>query len=127
MTSFIRVQALGNSTEPQFKYTASGLGQLTFSIAVNRNRKDKDTGEWKEEPPEWLSCVVWGDQAERLANQVHKGQPVYIEGRQQSRSWTNDDGQKHTRTEIHCNFVYPHARPPKGQDSTANVDDGFLD
>lgn len=127
MASFIRITALGNSTEPNMRYTAEGIAQLTFSLAVNRSSKDKTTGEWKDEPPEWLSCIVWAEQAERLSPQLHKGQPVYIEGRQQSRSWQGDDGQKHTRTEIICSYVYPHARPPKDGQQKHDVDEEFLD
>ena len=126
MTSFVRITALGNTTEPSFKYTASGTAQLTFSLAVNRSHKDKDSGQWVDDPPEWVSCVVWGDQAERLSTQIKKGQPVYIDGRPLTRSWNDDQGQKHTRTEVQCNLVYPHSRAPR-QEKDAAVDDDFVD
>ena len=77
---------------------ASGAAQSTFSLAVNSNRKNK-AGEWETET-EWFSIVLWGDTAERVSQFITKGKSVYVEGRLQTRTWDDDAGTKHYKTEV---------------------------
>ena len=77
---------------------ASGAAQSTFSLAVNSNRKNK-AGEWETET-EWFSVVLWGDTAERVSQFITKGKSVYVEGRLQTRTWDDDAGTKHYKTEV---------------------------
>jgi single-strand DNA-binding protein len=74
-----------------------------FTVAVNRNYKDAN-GEWKEET-EWFRVVAWGPLAERSAEYLRKGRKVYVEGRLQTRSWDDKDGQKRYTTELVANTV----------------------
>jgi single-strand DNA-binding protein len=95
-----KVILLGNlGKDAETKYTPSGTAVSNFTLATNRRWKDQQTGEWKEET-EWHRCVLW--RSENRANYLTKGTPVYIEGRLQTRSWEDKDGQKRYTTEVVC-------------------------
>jgi single-strand DNA-binding protein len=88
---------LGKDAET--KFTPSGVARSTFTIATNRRWKDQQSGEWKEET-DWHNCVLW--RSENLANYLLKGKQVYVEGRLQTRSYDDRDGQKRYITEVVC-------------------------
>jgi single-strand DNA-binding protein len=88
---------LGKDAET--KFTPSGVARSTFTIATNRRWKDQQSGEWKEET-DWHNVVLW--RSENLANYLLKGKQVYIEGRLQSRSYDDKEGQKKYITEVVC-------------------------
>ncbi len=101
MVSLNKVMLIGNvGKDPEMRYTANGTAQTSFSLAVNRNYRDPaNTGEWKEDT-EWFNIVAWQDLAERLAQNLTKGKQIYVEGRLQTRTWDDDQGLKHYRTEV---------------------------
>src|SRR5207253_71655 len=86
---------LGKDAET--KFTPSGVSRSSFTIATNRRWKDQASGEWKEET-DWHNVVLW--RAENLANYLLKGKQVYVEGRLQTRSYDDKDGQKKYMTEV---------------------------
>jgi single-strand DNA-binding protein len=86
---------LGRDAET--KFTPSGVSRSTFTVATNRRWKDQSTGEWKEET-DWHNVVLW--RSENLSNYLLKGKQVYLEGRLQTRSWDDKDGQKKYMTEV---------------------------
>jgi len=88
---------LGKDAET--KFTPSGVSRSAFTIATNRRWKDQQTGEWKE-TTDWHNVVLW--RAENLANYLQKGKQVYVEGRLESRSWEDKEGQKRYVTEVVC-------------------------
>jgi single-strand DNA-binding protein len=88
---------LGKDAET--KFTPSGVSRSTFTIATNRRWKDQQSGEWKEET-DWHNVVLW--RSENVANYLLKGKQIYLEGRLQSRSWEDKDGQKRYITEVVC-------------------------
>jgi single-strand DNA-binding protein len=85
--------------DPEVRYTPSGVAVANFSIATSEEWKDKNTGE-KKEQTEWHRIVVWRRLAEICGEYLHKGSQVYIEGRLQTRSWEDKDGNKRWTTEI---------------------------
>lgn len=92
---------IGNLTrDPELKNLPSGSAVANFSVATNRTWKDKESGQ-KKEDVEFHNVVAFGKTAELIAQYVHKGDQIYIEGRIQTRSWEKE-GQKHYRTEIVC-------------------------
>lgn len=96
-------QFSGNAgKDAELKYMATGTPQAQFSIGVNNSYKKGD--EWIDQT-EWVNVVAWGDLAERMAPLITKGKGVYIAGKMQTRSWDDDKGQKHYRTEIIANTV----------------------
>ena len=88
---------LGKDAET--KFTPNGVSRSTFTLATNRRWKDQQTGEFKEET-DWHNCVMW--RSENIANYLLKGKQVYLEGRLQSRSWEDKEGQKRYITEVVC-------------------------
>ena len=86
---------LGKDAETRF--TPSGVARSTFTIATNRRWKDQQSGEWKEET-DWHNVVLW--RSENLANYLLKGKQVYVEGRLQTRSYDDKEGQKRYMTEV---------------------------
>jgi len=87
-----KVILLGNlGRDAETKFTPSGIARTTFSIATTRRYKDSQTGEWKDET-DWHNIVLW--RSENVANYLTKGKQVYIEGRLQSRSYDDKDGNK---------------------------------
>src|SRR3984957_10282857 len=90
---------IGNLTrDPEIKALPSGMQVCSFSVATNRVWKDKNGA--KQESSDFHNIVVFGRQAETAGQYLKKGQSVLIEGRIQTRSWDDKDGQKKYRTEI---------------------------
>jgi single-strand DNA-binding protein len=86
---------LGKDAEA--KFTPSGVSVTRFSVATSRRWKDQQSGEWKEET-DWHNVTQW--RAENLAQYLTKGKQVYVEGRLQTRSYEDKDGQKKYATEV---------------------------
>jgi single-strand DNA-binding protein len=88
---------LGKDAET--KFTPSGTAVSNFTVATNRRWKDQQTGEWKEET-DWHRCVLW--RSDNVSSYLLKGKQVYIEGRLQTRSFDDKEGQKRYVTEVVC-------------------------
>lgn len=93
----ILVGRLGS--DPEVRYTPSGVAVANFNIATSEEWKDKDSGE-KKERTEWHRIVAWSKLGEICGEYLSKGRQVYIEGRIQTRSWEDRDGNKRYTTEI---------------------------
>lgn len=90
---------IGNLTrDPEMKSLPSGVQVTSFGVATNRVWKDKN-GQ-KQESADFHNIVVFGRQAETVAQYLRKGSSVLIEGRMQTRSWDSPDGKKNYRTEV---------------------------
>ena len=93
-----KVTLLGHlGKDAETRYTGSQIPVTNFTLATNRRWKDQQTGEWKEET-DWHNCVVW--RAENLAPHLVKGKQIYLEGRLQTRSYEDKDGNKKYMTEV---------------------------
>src|SRR6266852_5832308 len=84
--------------DPETRYTGGGQAVCNFSLATDESFKNK-SGE-RQKRTEWHKIVVWGKQAEIAQQYLKKGSLVYVEGRIQSREWTDKEGQKRTSYEI---------------------------
>ncbi len=95
-----KVILFGNLTrDPELKALPSGMNVVNFSIATNRVYRDRDGK--KQEQTEFHNIVVFGRQADTVAQYMKKGSPVFVEGRLQTRSWDDKaSGEKISRTEI---------------------------
>lgn len=99
MASLNKVLLIGNLTkDPELRYTPQGTAVANLRLAINRKYKDKNQ-ELKEEVC-FISAVVWNKQAETCNQYLHKGSPVFVEGRLQSRSWEDNSGQKRSVIEV---------------------------
>jgi single-strand DNA-binding protein len=94
-----KVQIIGNlGRDPEMRYTPSGSAVTNFTVAVNRPRRGQD-GNMVDET-EWFRVVLWDKLAETANEFLRKGRTVYIEGRLQSRKYTDKDGVERTSVEI---------------------------
>ena len=83
---------------PELKFTAGGQAVCNFTIATNESWNDK-SGQ-KQERTEWHRIVVWGKLAEICGEYLSKGRTVYLEGRIQTREWTDKEGNRKFTTEV---------------------------
>jgi single-strand DNA-binding protein len=97
---------LGNiGADPELRFTGAGTPVLNFRVATSESWMDKGSGE-KKERTDWHTVVVWEKRAEGLARILKKGERVVIEGRIQTSSYDDKDGQKRYKTEIIASNVY---------------------
>jgi len=114
---------LGNLTrDPEIKTISSGQTVASFSIATNRFWTDKTSGE-KKKNAEYHNIIAWGRLAEIAQQFLSKGGLVYIEGRLQTRSWEDQQGNKKYRTEIVVEKMQlgPHNTSPNTNTVKENV------
>jgi single-strand DNA-binding protein len=100
-----KVTLIGNlGRDPELFQTQSGRAVARLSIATNEVwMKDGE----RQRRTEWHRVVVWGPRAERIAEQLRKCTPVYVEGRLRTRTFTNAENVEQMRTEIHSHRLMP--------------------
>src|SRR3990167_2513605 len=97
--SLNKVVLIGNLTrDPELRYTPQGTAVCTFGLATNRQWVTEAVE--KKEDAEFHRLVSWNKLAEICSQLLSKGRKVYVEGRLQTRSWTGQDGNQRTSTEI---------------------------
>ena len=95
-----KVILVGNlGSDPEIKTTPTGQQVANFSLATSESWTDKATGE-KQEKAEWHRLVLWRKLAEIAGQYLNKGAKIYVEGKLQTRSWDDKDGQKRYATEV---------------------------
>ena len=107
--------------DPEMRFTPGGRAVTNFSMATNEYWTDQN-GE-RQERTEWHRIVTWGKLAENCAKLLGKGKQVYIEGRLQTRSWDDRDGNKRYTTEIVANAMQILSAG-EGGDRTYTGDEG---
>jgi single-strand DNA-binding protein len=111
-----KVMIIGNlGSDPEMRYTPNGKAVTQFNVAVNQSTKNQQTGEWIEET-DWFRISVWGDRAERMAESLHKGNKVFVEGRFRTREFDGRDGQKRTALEISADSIVNLERRGRDED-----------
>ncbi|MDT8284669.1 MAG: single-stranded DNA-binding protein [Thermovirgaceae bacterium] len=96
---FNKAMLMGNlARDPEVRYTTSKQAVAKFTVAVNRQWKNKD-GELKDQV-DFIPVVVWGQQGENCERYLRKGSPVFVEGRIQVRSYEATTGERRWVTEI---------------------------
>ena len=112
--SINRVIISGNLTrDPELRATASGTQVLSFGVAVNDRHKNQQTGEW-EDYPNFVDCTMFGNRAEKLAQYLHKGSKVAIEGKLRYSQWEKD-GQRRSKLEVIAEELEFMSRQDGGQ------------
>ncbi len=122
MGSVNKVILVGNlGRDAELRYTPGGAAVATINMATTEVWNDK-AGQ-RQEKTEWHRVVLWGKQAESLAEYLTKGKQVYVEGRLQTRQWDDKDGNKRYTTEVRGDRVVllsgggrgaPAERPAEG-------------
>jgi single-strand DNA-binding protein len=104
MGSVNKVILVGNlGKDAELRYTPQGSAVATFSLATTEVWNDK--GGQRQERTEWHRIVLWGRPAESLQDYLKKGKQIYLEGRLQTRSWDDKDGNKKYTTEVRADRV----------------------
>jgi single-strand DNA-binding protein len=99
-----KVILIGNlGVDPEVRFTQSGQAVANFRVATNESYTDKSGV--KQEKTEWHRIVVWGKLGELCGEYLKKGRQAYIEGRLQTREWTDKEGKKNYTTEVVANVV----------------------
>jgi len=100
MASVNKVILIGNlGKDPEIRYAPSGSAICNITVATSRVSKDRTSGE-KQEQTEWHRVVMFDRLAEIAGEYLKKGKSVYIEGRLQTRKWTDKEGVEKYSTEI---------------------------
>ena len=89
--------------DPELRHTQSGVAVASFRLAVDRDFKDKNTG---ERATDWIDVVAWRQTGEFVSRYFTKGRMAVVEGRLQMRDWTDKDGNKRTTAEVVADNVY---------------------
>lgn len=89
--------------DPELRHTQSGTAVASFSLAVDRDFKDKTTG---EKATDFIDIVAWRNTAEFVSRYFSKGRMAVVEGRLQSRRYTDKDGNIRTAYEVVASSVY---------------------
>ncbi len=101
--------------DPELKYTPSGVAVCSLRIAVDRRFKS----EGGERQTDWIDVVAWRQSAEFAANYLTKGRLIGVQGRLQTRSWVQQDGQKRSKMEVVADNLQGLDRPKEQQVSQA--------
>ncbi len=122
MVNYNLVVMAGNLTrDPQHRRLASGQGVCRLSLAVNRQYKNKQTGNTVQEVC-YVDIDVWGAQAESCRQYLQKGRPILVEGRLKYDSWEDAQGQTRTRHTIVAERVMFLSFPAGGPGSGNNTE-----
>ncbi|MBP1758504.1 MAG: Single-stranded D-binding protein, partial [Firmicutes bacterium] len=91
------------TADPELRHTPSGVAVATFRLAVDRDFKDRETGEKKAD---FISVVAWRQTGEFVSRYFSKGRLAVVEGRLQMRDYTDRDGNRRTASEVVADNVY---------------------
>jgi len=105
------ITVIGNLTDDvELRYTPSGAAVAKFRLASTPRFLDKPSGEWKDGEPLFLSCSVWRQAAEHVAESLTRGARVVVVGRLKQRSYETREGEKRTSLELDVDEVGPSLR-----------------
>ncbi len=102
------ITLIGNLTaDPELRFTPSGAAVANFTVASTPRTFDRQTNEWRDGDAMFLSCAVWRQAAENVAESLQKGMRVIVQGRLKSRSYETREGEKRTVFEIDVDEIGP--------------------
>jgi single-strand DNA-binding protein len=105
------ITVVGNLTDdPELRFTPSGAAVAKFRVASTPRTLDRATGEWKDGEPLFLSCNVWRQAAENVAESLQRGARVIVSGRLRQRSYETREGEKRTVIELEVDEIGPSLR-----------------
>lgn len=102
--SLNKIVVMGRLTrDPELRQTPSGVSVTSFTVACDRDFRDKQSG---ERGTDFIDVVAWRQTGEFVANYFTKGRMAVVEGRLQMRDWTDKDGNKRRNAEIVADHIY---------------------
>ncbi|MCB5252287.1 MAG: single-stranded DNA-binding protein [Candidatus Cloacimonadaceae bacterium] len=119
VNKFIVSGRIANDLE--LKFTPKGTPVLRLTLATDRSYKD-DSDQWQT-VTSWIDCVAWAKNAESITNNAHKGSALLIEGRVDTRTWTDPNNVNRKITEVTIDYVhFLEWKPRDGQESASDND-----
>ena len=114
--AFCKIMLIGNlGRDPEMRYTPAGKPVTQFSVAVSHSKPDGQGG-WVDEGTDWYRISVFGDRAERAAEQLRKGNKVFVEGRFKTREFEGKDGEKRLSLDVISDNVISLERRGRDED-----------
>src|SRR3954453_4961745 len=111
--AFCKIMLIGNlGRDPEMRYTPTGRPVTQFSVAVSNSKPDGQGG-WIDEGTDWYRVSVFGDRAERAAENLRQGNRVFVEGRFRTREFEGNDGQKRTSLDLTADNAITLERSPR--------------
>src|SRR4030095_13611559 len=105
------ITVVGNLTsDPELRFTPNGAAVASFTVASTPRTLDRNTNEWKDGEALFLRCSIWRQAAEHVAESLHKGDRVVVEGRLKQRSFETREGEKRTVIELDVDEIGPSLR-----------------
>ena len=105
------ITVIGNLTDdPELRFTPSGAAVAKFRVASTPRFMDKTSNEWKDGEPLFLSCTVWRQAAENVAESLQRGARVIVSGRLKQRTYETREGEKRTVIELEVDEIGPSLR-----------------
>src|SRR6187399_2639782 len=105
------ITVVGNLVDdPELRFTPSGAAVANFRIASTPRTFDKQSNEWKDGDSLFLSCAVWRQAAENVAESLQRGMRVIVQGRLKQRSYETREGEKRTVVELEVDEIGPSLR-----------------
>lgn len=111
MANETEITVVGNLTaDPELRFTPAGAAVANFTVASTPRTFDRQTNDWKDGDAMFLTCSVWRQAAENVAETLTKGMRVIVQGRLKSRSYETREGERRTVFEIDVDEVGPSLR-----------------
>src|SRR3954454_6438386 len=103
-----QITIVGNLVnDPELRFTPNGQAVATFRVASTPRFRDQQSGEWKDGESLFLTCNVWRQAAENVAESLQRGMRVIVQGRLKQRSYETREGEKRTVYEVEADEVGP--------------------
>ena len=110
------ITIIGNLTaDPEVRFTPSGAGVASFTVASTPRVFDRQSGEYKDGETLFMRCSIWREAAENVAESLKKGMRVIVQGRLVQRSFTTREGENRTVVEMQVDEIGPSLRYAKAQ------------
>ena len=102
------ITVVGNLTaDPELRFLANGTAMVKFNVASTPRTLDRESGQWKDGDPLFLSCTAWRDLAENIAESLTKGTRVVVTGRLKLSRWATDEGEKRSAYGLDVDEIGP--------------------
>src|SRR6202034_207861 len=119
------ITVVGNLVaDPELRFTASGQPVATFRVASTPRIMDRQTNEWKDGDSLFLTCNVWRQAAENVAESLQRGMRVIVTGRLKQRNYETKEGEKRTVYEVEVDDVGPSLRNASAKVTKSNRSGG---
>ena len=120
-----QITIIGNLVaDPELRFTPSGQPVATFRVASTPRIRDAASGEWKDGDSLFLTCNVWRQAAENVAESLQRGMRVIVSGRLRQRNYETKEGEKRTVYEVEVDDVGPSLRNASAKVTRANRSSG---